>query len=78
MATMATRPPSGPPGLTDRIDDGGVWITGRNGIDRVARAGLAGTSKYWGRIPDDSGEGLLGDVPVWIGRAAVDATGGDS
>ena len=62
----------------DRIDDGGVWITGRNGIDRVARAGLAGTSKYWGRIPNDSGEGLLGDVPVWIGRAAVDATGGDS
>ncbi len=62
----------------DRIDDGGVWITGRNGIDRVARAGLAGTAKYWGRVPNESGEGLLGDVPVWIGRAAVDATGGDS
>lgn len=58
----------------DRIDDGGAWIKGRNGIDRVAREGLAGTSKYWGRIPNYSGEGLLGDVPVWIGRSLDDAS----
>ena len=58
----------------DRIDDGGVWIKGRNGIDRTAREGLAGTTKYWGRIPNYSGEGLLGDVPVWIGRSLDDAS----
>ena len=58
----------------DRIDDGGAWIMGRNGIDRVAREGLAGTAKYWGRIPNYSGEGLLGDVPVWIGRSPDDAS----
>ena len=58
----------------DRIDDGGTWIMGRNGIDRVAREGLAGTARYWGRIPRDAGEGLLGDVPVWIGESRDAAT----
>ena len=62
----------------DRLDDGGEWIMGRNGIARAARDGLAGTTKFWGRIPADPGDGLRGDVPVWIGRAAVEATGGDS
>ena len=53
----------------DRVDGGGRWITGRNGIDPAAREGLAGTSRFWGTTPRELGDGLLGDVPVWIGPA---------
>lgn len=62
----------------DRVDDGGTWIMGPNGLDRAAREGLAGTTKFWGRVPRESGDGMVGDVPVWIGGAATDATGGES
>jgi hypothetical protein len=62
----------------DRIDDGGRWIEGPNGIARTARDGMSGTTRYWGRVPIDPGEGLVGDVPVWIGGAATAATGGES
>ncbi len=62
----------------DRLDDGGTWIMGPNGLDRAAREGLAGTTKFWGRVPREPGEGLVGDVPVWIGEAATAATGGES
>lgn len=62
----------------DRVDDGGTWIMGPNGLDRAAREGLAGTTRFWGRVPRESGDGMVGDVPVWIGGAATDATGGES